>query len=169
MAVEEIFAYGEMREEGEVLRDVTDAAWLRGRRGFAGRNEETIANYVPPRVALGAFLLILHTVDMFRRVSYQRALDFDVRSTVSLRAADFSALLPRSLQSMDLRWLLPTFATVTPNLGEINPHIVPEHAQALHDLGFVRNTQDPQSGEDLLLFGEAGQAKIGRASCRERV
>jgi hypothetical protein len=135
--------------------DAFVAWWM---ESFAGRNDETIANYVPPRVALGAFLLILHTVDMFRRIAYQRTLDFDLQSTVSLRAADFAALLPRSLQSMDLRWLLPTFATVTPNLGELRPNIVPEHAQALNDLGFVRNTQDPQSGEDLLLFGEAGQA-----------
>jgi hypothetical protein len=131
------------------------AWWM---ESLAGRNEETIANYVPPRLDLGAFLLILHTVDMFRRVSYQRALNFDYESTVSVPVADFAPLMSRALQSRDLRWLLPTFVAVTPNLADVVPEIRPEHSQALADLAFLRNAKDAQTGEDILLFGEAGQS-----------
>ncbi len=125
---------------------------------FAGKNKESIANFIPPTVSLESFLFILHAVDWFKRESYKNALDYAAGQQIHINPQEFSQGMEKSLKSKDMRWLLPSFVMLVPGLEKYNLNIVPENAQILNHMQFFNNTKHPQSQEKVYVFGEAGHS-----------
>jgi hypothetical protein len=125
-------------------------------KDFAGPAVAPAANYIPPTVSLEEFLFVLHTVDSFRRVSYQNMLDHVFTSKAHITIPEFTGSMANSLKSMDIRWLLPSFMAVTPGVERYHTDLNAKHLEVLltHDF-FERGKL--ASGEDVLVFGEAGQ------------
>lgn len=125
---------------------------------FAGKNEETVANFIPPKVSLESFLFVLHAIDSFRRVSYQNMLEYKMGERASMRFSDFSSTMSASIKSRDIRWLLPAFMVMTPGLDSYRLDMRPENVSILTEQNITANSKNPATGEDMLVFGEAGQA-----------
>jgi hypothetical protein len=125
---------------------------------FAGKNQETIANYIPPTVNLEQFLFILHAVDWFKRESYKNALDYAAGQNILVKPEDFYQGMEKAVQSRDMRWLLPAFVMLVPGFERLKINLQPGDAKVLNDMQFFNNTRDPQSQEERLIFGEAGHA-----------
>lgn len=125
---------------------------------FAGKNEETIANYIPPTISLESFLFILHAVDWFKRESYKNALNYAAGQEILVSPEDFSKGMERAIQSKDLRWLLPAFVMLTPGLDRFTINLQPDDAKILNEMQFFNNKRHPKTQEDMLVFGEAGRA-----------
>lgn len=123
---------------------------------FAGAHDATTANYIPPRVSLEEFLFALHTVDSFRRVSYQNMLDHAFMDRVYIRIPEFNESMANSVKSMDIRWLLPAFMAVTPGIERYRTNLGVENLTMLLNQDFFEEGK-LASGEDVLVFGEAGQ------------
>lgn len=128
-------------------------AWA---RDFAGTNDAPAANYIPPEIGLGEFLFILHAVDSFRRVSYQNMLDHVFVDRAYITIPEFTQSMARSLKNMDIRWLLPAFMAVTPGLGRYSADLNAKNLEVLLIHDFFKQGKTA-SGEDTLMFGEAGQ------------
>ena len=123
---------------------------------FAGVNDAPAANYIPPTVSLEAFLFVLHAVDSFRRVSYQNMLDHVFTGKAHITVPEFTGSMADSLKSMDIRWLLPSFMAVTPGVERYHTDLNPKHLEVLLTHDFFEQGR-LASGEDALVFGEAGQ------------
>jgi hypothetical protein len=68
----------EAMEDGRIAISVFDdyRAYLdRWAKDSASPADETAVNYLPPKIRFGEFLLALHAIDSFRRVSYRNMLD----------------------------------------------------------------------------------------------
>ncbi len=127
-------------------------------KNFAGKNEEVVANYIPPKISLGSFLLLLHAVDWFKRESYQNTLDYAAGEEIYVNPVQFSQSLGVSVKSKDLRWLLPSFIMLVPNIDRYNFGINPEEISVLISMHFFNQVKKPGTNENAFLFGEAGHA-----------
>ena len=123
---------------------------------FASQSNQPAANYIPPRVSLEEFMFVLHSIDCFRRVSYQNMLDHAFMDTTYVKVPSFLQSMADSLKSMDIRWLLPAFLAVTPGVEQYQTKIDPQNIGVLLEHDFLREGK-LASGEDVLIFGEAGQ------------
>jgi hypothetical protein len=123
---------------------------------FASQSEQPAANYIPPKVSLEEFMFVLHAVDSFRRVSYQNMLNHVFTDRAYVKVPEFLQSMTDSLKSLDIRWLLPAFLTVTPGVEQYQTKIDPQNIGVLLEHDFFREGK-LASGEDVLIFGEAGQ------------
>lgn len=131
------------------------AWWL---ENFAGKNEETIANYIPPKVSLEQFLFVLHAIDSFRMISYKNLLDHIYTERVHIKYVDFAKTMAASINSRDIRWLLPAFMAVLPGFETYNLDMAPENSAYLIEQGIMENAKLVQNDELVLAFGEGGQS-----------
>ena len=123
---------------------------------FAAKNDEVVANYIPPKVSLDSFLFILHAVDWFKRESYLNALNYAAGEEIYVNPDQFSKGLPASIQSKDLRWLVPSFIMLVPGIERYNYNIDPDEIGVLASMQFFNMAKRPGTGEDVFTFGEAG-------------
>jgi hypothetical protein len=130
-------------------------AWLTGQ--YAGKSDQTVANYIPPTVDLGEFIFLLHGIDAFRIASFQSMLDYAPGRQSSIRPGDFYDTMQRSVRSKDIRWLLPAFLLLTPGLDVQGLDLSGDKTAVLVDRGFLNTGRDPVSQESILVFGEAGR------------
>lgn len=129
-------------------------AWWADR--YAGPNEESAANFIPPKVSLEEFLFTLHAVDSFRRVSYENMLNHIFPDRTYVKVPEFIRSMADSLKSLDIRWLLPAFLAVTPGVEQYQTAIDPQNIAVLLQHDFFTEGK-LAAGEDVLVFGEAGQ------------
>lgn len=159
------------RSEGEYVAAVEETAdgilsiavyddyksWLAGWIDeFTVQTDQPAANYIPPKVSLEEFLFVLHAIDTFRRVSYQNMLDHVFVDRAYVKVTEFLHSMANSLKSLDIRWLLPAFLAVTPGVEQYRTEIDPQNIGVLLVHDFLREGK-LGSGEDVLVFGEAGQ------------
>lgn len=123
---------------------------------FAGPGDVPAANFIPPKVSLEEFLFVLHAVDSFRRVSYENMLSHVFTDRTYVKTPEFLRSMADSLKSLDIRWLLPTFLAVTPGVEQYQTEMSPQNIAILLQHDFFREGK-LASGEDVLIFGEAGQ------------
>ncbi|MBU7006559.1 zinc ribbon domain-containing protein [Phosphitispora fastidiosa] len=149
----------EQRAEGSLTLSVFEnaGAWLNEWvKGFAGDSDAPAANYIPPKVSLEEFLFVLHAVDSFRRTSYQNMLSHVFTDRAYVKVPEFLQSMADSLKSMDVRWLLPAFLAVTPGVEQYQTDIDPQNIAVLLQHDFFTEGK-LASGENVLVFGEAGQ------------
>lgn len=129
-------------------------AWC---EAYGANPDETAANYIPPKVTLEEFLFILHSVDAFRRVSFENMLNYSPAETPAMTFADFATTMTASLRSGDIRWLLPAFMVLVPGIHEYELKMASEQAAVLMDKGFMLHAELEKPEDDVLVFGEAGR------------
>lgn len=125
---------------------------------FAGENEDVVTNRIPPKIKLQEFILILHGIDMYRRISYKNMLEHKFAENLNLDYKEFADELAISLKSMDVRWLLPAFLNLMPNINNFDIDIKPEDANVLFEQMFFLNMHAEETNKDFLIFGEAGKS-----------
>ncbi len=123
---------------------------------YTSAAQDPAANFAPPPLDLDEFLFILHTIDSYRRISYQNMLSHVFSDNPHILARDFAATMAESLKSSDLRWLLPAFLELTPGVGNYETSLDAQRLEKLISLRFLRPGK-LASGEDALIFEEAGQ------------
>jgi hypothetical protein len=123
---------------------------------FIGSAEAPVANYIPPEIGLEEFMLTLHAIDSFRRVTYQNLLDYVYVDNAYVRIPEFTKTMAGSLASFDIRWLLPAFMAVTPGIEQYNTNLEAKNIEVLMTHKFFTEGM-LGSGEEVLVFGEAGQ------------
>ncbi|MDD2456987.1 MAG: zinc ribbon domain-containing protein [Eubacteriales bacterium] len=124
---------------------------------YAGKNDQTVANYMPPTVELGEFLYMLHAIDAFRIASFKGMLAYQAGLSPTLRLSEFTDTLSRSVRSKDIRWLLPSFLVLTPGLDPAGFNLDAEKTRILMTRNFLTLQQEQGSQEQVLGFAEAGQ------------
>jgi len=124
---------------------------------YAGKNDQTVANYIPPTVELGEFVYLLHAIDAFRIASFKGMLDYQAGQRPTLSLTDFTDTLQRSVKSRDIRWLLPAFLILTPGLDPADFDLSADKTRILMDKNFLVTSQTAGSPEQRLGFAEAGQ------------
>lgn len=124
---------------------------------YAGKNKETVANYIPPSTELESFLFILHAIDAFRIASYKGMLNYASGKKAEMKLVEFAQTMEKSIKSRDIRWLLPAFVILTPGLDEYNLDLTPEKSKILVGQNFTVSSIDAASGEGIMTFGEAGK------------
>jgi hypothetical protein len=120
--------------------------------------EEPAANYLPPPLALESLVYVLHAIDAFRRASYRSMLDYAPAERAVIRPAEFTDSMTASIRARDIRWLLPAFVHLTPDLDLRKFEPRAEHLETLAERDFLLAGKDPKSGEPVFVFGEAGTA-----------
>lgn len=123
---------------------------------FAGENIDSIPNRIPPKIKLQEFMLILHAVDMYRRASYQNMLAHNFAERLKFDYKEFADELVNALKSNDVRWLLPAFLKLMPDIKRFDMEIKPEDANILFEQMFLLNMHSEIDNKDFLTFGEAG-------------
>ena len=123
---------------------------------YGGDCETTVANYMPPKIRLEAFLFLLHGIDMFRRITFENMLAYRYSEALTLSYADFAKKMSVSIGSNDIRWLLPAFLVLTPSILGEDLKLEAEHASILMDLNFLENAGKKDDGDVIMTFGEAG-------------
>jgi hypothetical protein len=101
-------------------------------------------------------MFALHTIDSFRRVSYQNMLAHVFTDRAYVKVQEFLHSMTDSLKSLDIRWLLPAFLAVTPGVEQYQTEIDPQNIAVLLKQDFFAEGK-LASGESVLVFGEAGQ------------
>ncbi|MCX6551522.1 MAG: zinc ribbon domain-containing protein [Acidobacteria bacterium] len=122
------------------------------------RVEEDAPNYIGAPLPLESWVYVLHAIDAFRRTAFTSQLDYVPMRQPFIRPAEFVTSMTQSLQSGDLRWLLPAFLALTPNLDVSGFNPRDEHLEALATYDFLLTGKHPDSGEPVLVFGDAGRA-----------
>ncbi len=149
----------EKEQEGIIVMQLFDSSqafvdwWI---DKFAGENTDSVPNRIPPKVKLQEFMLILHSVDMYRRASYQNMLEHNFVERLKLDYKEFADELVNSLKSNDVRWLLPAFLKLMPEIKDFDMEIKPEDANILFEQLFLLNMHSEIDKKDFLTFGEAG-------------
>lgn len=149
----------EREQEGIIVMQLFDSSqdfvdwWI---DKFAGENFDSVPNRIPPKIKLQEFMLILHSVDMYRRASYQNMLAHNFVERLKLDYKEFADELVNSLKSNDVRWLLPAFLKLMPDIKRFDMEIKPEDANILFEQMFLLNMHSEIDNKDFLTFGEAG-------------
>lgn len=149
----------EREQEGIIVMQLFDSSqafvdwWI---DKFAGENTDNVPNRIPPKIKLQEFMLILHSLDMYRRASYQNMLAHNFVEQLKLDYKEFANELVTSLKSNDVRWLLPAFLKLMPDIKRFDMEIKPEDANTLFEQMFLLNIHSEVDNKDFLTFGEAG-------------
>ena len=119
---------------------------------------EPVANHIAPPTSYESLIYILHAVDLYKRAAMDSQLSHQPSETPSIAADSFGATFKTSVQSNDLRWLLPSFLALTPGLDEAGFDEDAAHLEALTRLEFLLPAKsDGSAANDRLMFGEAGR------------
>lgn len=116
------------------------------------------SHILPSTLPLETLIYLFHALDMYRAAVYQNLLQHrTVDADLAVDAAEFDAALGRSLQSGDIRWLLPAFHRLMPALAACTLDPKPEHLDALATLDIVVPVRGEAPAAPRYRFGETGQ------------
>lgn len=123
---------------------------------FNVKTDVSMNNFLASSMTLEEWIVLAHTVDAFRRVYMESMLLYKPKREYSIGAEDFIASLNVSLESGDIRWLLPAFFAVTPGLSGLKPNISPEVLQTAEAYGLISHTRNPDTNEGIFAFTTEG-------------
>lgn len=158
----------------EILEGVDEAvAWWAN--AFAAPVEIDPPNLLPPPMELESLFYAMHAIDSFRRVTLEEMLAFETSSEPAVGAEAFSSTMVSSIGSRDLRWLLPAFLHLVPNLAVDGLDIREEHIGFLIDQRLFEAAAIAEDGRGglcicpcrlLLNLTLKADAVIWRCTCR---
>lgn len=127
--------------------------WLVDR--FCSSNNDLAINYMPPKLTISQFYMLLHVIDSYRRITYSNMLGYDYKTVLQISSKDFYRTLRESLDSGDSRWLVPSVETLLPSVKKFGYTIDPEDLKILFDLDFMDGVlKDDQGG--MLVLSDIG-------------
>lgn len=95
----------------------------------AAQADAPMANYLPPPIRFESLVYLLHAVDAFRRGAYRSLLEYRPTDRASISPKEFAESMRESLRTRDLRWLMPAYLSLTPNLTTIALEDGPQSAE----------------------------------------
>lgn len=120
-------------------------------------SQENIESVLPSKFPLEALVFVLHAIDSFKRVSFRSMLDYKPTEETMVSSKEYGETLKLSVDSKDVRWLLPAFSVLTPDMGRYNMNLGPDHMRILTDNKLFIPVKNKDSGEEFFKFGEAGK------------
>jgi len=132
------------------------AAWLGDHLGSKVEEEPPVL--FPPTLPFESALYALHTIDCFRRTAYQSMLEHKVLETPYLTVPQYTSAFNQSLRSEDIRWLLPAFMQMTPDIQTATFKPETAHLNEIVDAKLLRPIRiGGDTGQPAYAFGEAGR------------
>jgi len=119
-------------------------------------NDE-VQSYLPVKFPLESLVFVLHAIDCFKRISFKSMLDYKPTDESMISSKEYGEMLKVSAESKDVRWLLPAFSMMTPNLERYKMNLGPDHMKILTDEKIFTAVKKQDSGEEFFLYTEAGQ------------
>lgn len=133
-----------------VFRGADDySLWLAGVLGTKTGN--AAENLLPKPLSVEALVYAFHTIDSYRRVHYQAALDFRTDISNQIPAADFQESLAKSLAAENYTWLLSSFVRATPELTRCEFNLEEKDLSSLMELQLLGMGGN---GSKKFVFGE---------------
>jgi hypothetical protein len=121
---------------------------------FACRANSPVVNVLVPSLPVEDFTFVLHVLDTFRRIYMESMLLYHPLTECRIPEEDFKASFAVALNSGDVRWLLPAFFSLTPDLRgtlvDLQPGII-ETAERLH---FINRTKNPDGATNDIVYNE---------------
>ncbi|NDL67789.1 zinc ribbon domain-containing protein [Anaerotalea alkaliphila] len=124
---------------------------------YASRNEAVVPNLLPPKLRVEEFLCLLQGVDLYRRAYYRSLLEHAPTHRPGFTPKEFVDGLTASVQSKDVRWLLPAFLALLPGLPTERIRTAGEDLEVLTEKGIVELLKDSQ-GNPRFAFTPEGRA-----------
>lgn len=125
---------------------------------YAGSNNEKTVNYLPGKVPLESFILILHAVDSYIRKTYENLLEHTYSDNMYITYEEFIKTMHASIKSRDIRWILPAFIIIAPGMEKLKLDFKKETVLLLGKNSFIGNGRIKDSKKDVMLFAEASKA-----------
>ncbi|MGE5329230.1 MAG: zinc ribbon domain-containing protein [Deltaproteobacteria bacterium] len=120
-------------------------------------SQEEIESKLPAKFPLESLVFILHAIDSFKRVSYKSMLDYKPVEESMIASKEYGETLKTSTDSKDIRWLLPAFSMLTPNLSKYNMKLGPDYMKLLTDSKIFIPVKKSDTGEEFFKFDEVGK------------
>ena len=124
---------------------------------FASLSEVPTEDYLPAPVSVESLIYILHSIDAYRIAAYQSQISYTPAQIPFIKAEAFVETLSKSLESRDIRWLLPAFVLLTPGMEDYTLQIAEEDYRLLTELNFLRGAEHPETKEKVFFFGDAAR------------
>jgi len=119
-------------------------------------NEE-VQSHLPAKFSLESLVFVLHAIDCFKRISFKSMLEYKPTDESMVSSKEYGEMLKVSVESKDVRWLLPAFSMLTPNLDKYKMNLGPDHMKILTDEKIFIAVKKQDSGEEFFQYAEAGQ------------
>lgn len=120
------------------------------------RVNNAVSNFLPPPLSIPSFIYGLHAIDCYRRYTYTTALEYEPEAKPQVQTVEFNRTLANSIKSFDLRWLLPSFFALTPDLEELKFEPGEADLEALIRRTLLVPAVDEKHG-NVFYFGEVGE------------
>lgn len=118
--------------------------------------QEGELNYLAPPCTLSTLVAAFHTIDAFRRTSYQDMLAYRRTVDPMITPEEFRSSAVASIHSQDIRWLLPSLLVLNPSLSEDIGTMGSDGLEQAVRRGFLIGAKRAGGTDTVLLFGEAG-------------
>lgn len=118
---------------------------------FCSDSKEMAVNFMPPNLTLSQFYIVLHGIDVYKRIAYSNMLHYHSEPVPKISAKEFYKTLGDSLASGDIRWLLPSVENLIPSLKSVDYSINPEDIKILFELDFLDGIITDEQGGDFVL------------------
>lgn len=123
---------------------------------FIGTGNEQESTFISPNASVSDYVHIMNTIDAYRYTTYKNMLDRVYSENPNIKTKEFYQVLVDSIENPDMRWLLPSFLNVTPNMYNYKLEIGMEQMENLISNDFLEFGQ-LESGENTLVYGDAGK------------
>ncbi len=124
---------------------------------YASKPLEPVPNFMPPPLQLESLVYLLHSIDCYRRCSFISQLSFTPTDSPSITLDAYVETFKQSIKSADLRWLLPSFFALVPNLDLSEFNEDAEYLKSITELDFLLPEKNNNTNDAVFGFGEAGQ------------
>lgn len=123
-------------------------------------DSEPISSIIPSKLSLESLLFVLHAIDSFKRTAFKSMLEYKPMDEAFISSKEFAETLSTSIASKDARWLLPSFAVLTPNLEKFRIDINVESMKLLTDNNFLIPVKSKENNQEFFKFSDDAR-KLG--------
>lgn len=120
---------------------------------YAAHVAKPSPNLIKPEVSLEVMLIILAFIDCYRRAYLNEMLSSNAKSVEAIYEEEFLTVFDHELKSPDIRWLLPAFLRLVPDLGKTSLVFSGQHMEMVRALGFYTRAVEGKSNKAVYLFG----------------
>jgi len=132
------------------------AKWLCN--DYACKNEVIVPNFIPPSCSIEAFLMLLHSIDAYKRAYMLSLLNHRPSDSLELTSSEFNESCHSGIKNHDVRWLAPAFISLVPGFGEYRLQGDQQSIQTAFDRNFLVSVQAAPDTTQMVGFGEAGRS-----------
>jgi hypothetical protein len=113
---------------------------------------------LPESMPFESFIYTLHAIDSFRRAAYESLLEAKPLSEPHISVSKFISTMKMTMQSGDIRWLLPAFISLIPDFASLRFAPDEGHLEFLGSNDLLMPARKISTSEPVFSFGEKGRA-----------